>query len=94
MSRSSEVADKIDAHLKRWEADKRGVNRDDRRDGAGCRPYYCAGSWAAGGWVCICYVSYQGVSKVRAEQAEKYLRWIEAGNVGRHYQALRYEARP
>lgn len=83
-----DIAAKIGAHLKRFEADKLGVNKDDRGDGTGCRPYYIAGAGVAGRYVWVRYVSYQGAQHLTREEALAYLAWLDAGNVGRHFQAL------
>ena len=84
MSRSSEVAAKIDAYLRCWEADP-AINTKYGKPGQRISRYYMAGCYTHGGWVCIVYVSFHGTEKMRAADAEKYLAWIEAGNVGEHY---------
>lgn len=86
-----EIASRINAHLKRIEADPK-LNPYDRP--GGCRPYYMAGAWAAGRWVGVKYVSYQGFRNLSKADAERYLDWLDAGNVGRHYEALRGEVTP
>lgn len=81
----SEIADLISAHLTRFENDKRvNVNAHDPKYP---RPYYYAGARAPRGarYVYVTYVSFQGTSKLTREQAEAYLAWLDAGNVGTHY---------
>ena len=82
--RLREIAAKIDAHLKRFEADAR-INRP--RAGTTLTPYWQAGAWHSGRWVHIIYVSYQGVRTLSRVQAEKYLAWLEQGGIGRHWRS-------
>ena len=35
------------------------------------------------------YVSYQGEASLKKAEAEAYLAWLDAGNVGRHYEQQR-----
>ena len=86
MTFTKDIAARIDAHLRRFEADK-VINKPDEKYGT-CR-YYHAGAWANAGWVNVKYVSYQGVTSLKKADAEKYLAWLDAGNVGRHWEALR-----
>lgn len=86
-SRSVELASKINAYLKRFEADKSGVNKPYTDGGRkGLVPYYNAGAYAAGGRVLVIYVSYQGRTGLTIAEAEAYLAWLDAGNVGRHFE--------
>jgi hypothetical protein len=90
-----EVAPLINAHLKRIEADPK-LNpetfyksaRTGKRESAG-RQFYSAGAYASGGWVRIKYVIYQGATNLRAPEAERYLVWLDAGNVGTHWKEQR-----
>ncbi len=86
-----EIAEAIAAHLARFETDPK-ANPVDRNYGT--HPFYRAGSWASGRYVCVVYVTYQGHSNLTKEQAIQYLDWLNAGNVGRHYEALRAEVKP
>lgn len=83
----ADLAARIDAHLKRFEADPEINPRNER----GLRPYFRAGAWASARWVYLCYVSYQGPSHVSASDAARYLAWLDAGNVGRHYKAFLHQ---
>lgn len=87
---------KIDAHLKRFEQSpsiNMGRRLDESKkwvsDPKGHRPYYGAGARGDRHRVWVSYVTYQGGSHLSIEDAEKYLAWLDAGNVGRHFQALR-----
>jgi hypothetical protein len=96
------LAQKIDAHLKRIENDpalnpSRFFDKARKKwvldsTGMGVRFYY--GAWARGDRhrVWVIYITYQGGSYMTIEDAAKYLAWLDAGNEGRHFDALR-EAR-
>ena len=85
MAMMKELAAGIDAHLKRFEADP-VINAPSSEYRT--RPYYYAYCSSAGGRVYVQYVTYQGSSHLSKAQAEAYLAWLDAGNVGRHYEAL------
>lgn len=55
----------------------------------GSSPYFQPNAYQAGRYVGVCYISFQGASNLSKADAEKYLAWLDAGNVGRHYEALR-----
>ena len=77
-----EIASRIDAHLHRFEADP-SINR---RPDYGSRPYLLARAFASGRWVQICYVDYHRFEALPKADAERYLAWLDAGNVGRHWE--------
>lgn len=78
-----EIAAKIDDHLKRMEADP-NINR--RPNG---RPrFFWAGAGAAGRWIRVIYISYQGASPLTKAEAERYLAYLDDGGTGRHFEAL------
>jgi hypothetical protein len=79
-----EIAQRIDAHLDRFEADPK-INKVVH----GMRSYYYAGARVAGRWVSVAYISFQGPSSLDRERALRYLAWLDAGNIGRHYEAER-----
>ena len=79
-----EIAEKINAHLKRWESDP-SINKVKDYRGMKLQPYYNAGAWAGGRWVNIQYVSYQRPSTLTKMDAEAYLARIESGFVGSHF---------
>lgn len=80
----TELASQIDKHLKRFEADP-----EINVAGGYGRPYYAAGAFRAGAYVKVRYVAYQGGANLRRDEAERYLAWLDAGNVGPHYEAFR-----
>lgn len=77
-----DVAGRITAHLKRAEAaqPKDGKALPGR--------LFNAFSRVAGSRVGVRYVSYQGETFLRKDDALHYLRWLDAGNVGKHYTAV------
>lgn len=88
------IASRIDAHLKRFEADKGegGVNWWVDGKAGGHRPFHWAGAHVAGRYVRVVYVSYQHGSNLTKDEALAYLVWLDAGNVGRHYEWQRQAA--
>jgi hypothetical protein len=88
-----EIAARIDAHLKRFQNDpainryKRGT--PEQMKSSGPKPYYNAGAFVGGAYVRVIYIGYQGASSLRRSDAEAYLAKLDAGFVGRHYEALR-----
>ena len=84
-----ELAAGIAAHLKRFEADP-VINAKVEGRGSRLAPFYGAGaSYWRGRYLHVQYVSYQGASHLSKSEAEVYLAWLDAGNVGRHHEALR-----
>ena len=86
----AEIADRIDRHLKRFEAATQGANAGDKH---GLRPYYRAGARPTGARVSVVYVSYQGRTTLTKAQALTYMHWLDAGGVGKHWDALGKGAR-
>lgn len=92
----AEIAERISVHLKRFESDTGDINRDEHGhgvNGRGLRPYYLAQAVAVGSRVFVQYISYQGHSSLKKNEALAYLEWLDAGNVGRHFEAAR-EVKP
>jgi|694.fasta_scaffold00460_36 hypothetical protein len=85
-----EIADKIKDHLKRFESDKT-INA--AKDGRSISPYYNAWATRSGRYVRVTYVSFQGSSSLSKAEAEAYLEWLNAGNIGKHYKALSFNER-
>jgi hypothetical protein len=91
------LGQKINAHLRRIEADpklnpSKRFDKDAKEwvlDAMGVRDYYGAQAHGDRHRVWVIYVTYQGGSRLSIEDAEKYLAWLDAGNVGTHYQALK-----
>jgi hypothetical protein len=92
-----ELAQKIDVHLKRFERDPKinpGKRFDQETkkwipDKLGVRDYYGARAHGDRHRVWVIYITYQGGSYLSIEDAERYVAWLNAGNVGRHYEALK-----
>lgn len=85
-----EIAERIRAHLKRFEADPK-INVRTHLVLHPCRKFYQAGAWASGRYVWVTYIAYQASSALTKSEAERYLAWLDAGNVGRHYAMRREE---
>lgn len=83
--RMKDVAAAINVYLKRFEADTK-VNSFP--DGRKTKPFYFAQAWAAGRYVGIMYVNYQGSTFLKREDAEKYLAFLDGGGIGKHWRAL------
>lgn len=79
-----EIASRISAHLRRFESSPE-TNPTDRVYKT--RPFYCSGAYCPprGRRIRVTYVSYQGASQLTREEAERYLAWLDAGNVGKHH---------
>ena len=80
----AEIAERIDAHLKRIEADPKTNPWNDGKVN-GTRPYFRAGVHTSGSRIA------SGTSAIKAQRiltkmiAIKYLAWLDAGNVGKHF---------
>ncbi len=80
-----ELAERIDAHLKRFEHDPE-INKASSGRMMNITPYFHAhASRAYGPTVSITYISFQGTSKLKPEEAQAYLKWLDDGNIGTHY---------
>lgn len=84
----TELAARINVHLKRFEADP-VINAPYTYETMKLRHYWHAGAGVSGRRVHVTYISYQGSRGLTRAQAEQYLAWLDAGNVGRHYEAER-----
>lgn len=91
------LAEKIDAHLKRFQKDNK-INWGRRWDATakhwvpdpnGARPYYNAAAVGNRHRVWVVYITYQSGSYLSIADATRYLAWLDDGNEGRHYEALR-----
>jgi hypothetical protein len=91
-----DLGEKINVHLQRFQRDPK-INPSERYDNTtktwvsdehGIRKYYGAKALSDRRRVTIVYVSYQGASFLSIENAQKYLAWLDAGNVGPHYEVL------
>jgi len=91
------LAGRIGEHLRRFERDPK-INRRrryDRETGKwhddpqGTGDYYMANAYSNGRRVSVVYISYQGGSKLTRAEAMVYLAWLDAGNVGKHFEMER-----
>lgn len=73
----SEIADRIDEYLNRFER-----SGDAKNDGI---LLVETSSWASGRWVYIQYSRYKAIVYLSRTEAQKYLAWLDAGNVGKHF---------
>lgn len=78
-----EIAQWISRHLERFERDK-VINA--RSEKTGITPYFAAFATASGRYVRVQYISFQGQHALTKAEAEAYLAWLDAGNVGRHFE--------
>ena len=77
-----EIATRICAHLKRFEADPI-INKKRFVDGESIGfPYYHASAWESGRWIGIKYVEYQNEQYLTKSEAEEYLNRLDAGKYG------------
>jgi hypothetical protein len=87
--RAAEIGARIDVHLKRFEEDPK-INRidhsaEDRR----LPPFYRAGAAGIRHRVFVRYVSFQGITYLSVEDAARYLAWLDAGHVGKHWKVIK-----
>lgn len=77
-----QIAERIDAHLKRMENDPK-INRpyEDNK----MKPYYRANAHQAGAYVVVVYISFQGSRALPRIVAERYLAHLDGGGVGKHH---------
>jgi hypothetical protein len=88
-----ELAERISAHLWRFERDRNGINKPDPVYKT--TPYFCAqATWRSGARVAVRYVSYQLTSYLTRDEAEDYLAGLDGGFVGRHYEWQRSKEMP
>lgn len=81
------LAARINVHLRRFEADHK-INTNTKPDRTGLARFYNAWCGASGSRIFTTYISYQGQSSLTRTEAQRYLAWLDAGNVGRHFEAL------
>lgn len=78
----AEIAQRIGAHLARMEY------AQPNRGGTKSR-YWKSGARVTGAYVTVWYISYQWHATLTKANAWRYLQWLDAGNEGQHYEALR-----
>lgn len=81
----NEIAERISTHLHRFENDP-AINVRPGGNQYRTLPYWHPGAAARGRFVYVRYVSFQLSSTLSKDQATRYLEWLDAGNVGRHFQ--------
>lgn len=86
----AEFAARIDAHLKRFEADP-AINTIVR-EGSGIHMYWKAGAYVYRNRVMVRYVGFQATTTMQRSEAESYLQWLDAGGIGKHTGMARKEA--
>ncbi len=84
----AEIAARISVHLNRFECDP-VINVRRNGEDRGTTIYYLARARMAGSRVMVIYVNYQGWIGLSKDEALAYLAWLDAGNAGKHYEALR-----
>ena len=88
--RLSDIATDIRVHLERFESDPSINKRDPHK----LSRFYNVNAYVGGRFVYVRYVSFQGQSHLTRAEAEKYLAWLDAGNVGKHQEAQRATEAP
>lgn len=76
-----EIAESIAKYLRRFERDPKINVKKHGLPG----PYYWANAFVSGRYVSVMYISFQGPNQLTREEAEAYLAWLDAGNVGTHF---------
>lgn len=77
-----EIAQRISVHLRRFEVDDKINARHSKYK---TTPYYKASAFKYGRYVKIRYILYQSGSSISKDDAIKYLEWLDAGGVGKHF---------
>lgn len=83
---NKEIASRILAHLKRFEADP-VINKEIKQGGMSISPYYNVNAYGNPRGIAVIYKSFQGTNQLDKESAEKYLAWLDKGKVGTHRDA-------
>ena len=78
------IAARIDAHLHKRE--KEPAINTVTSSIYPVRRFFQTNAYASGNRVYIIYRAYQGFRSLTKAEAMAYLAWIEAGNVGEHYE--------
>ena len=82
----AEIAERIAAHLRRFEASP-AINAP--RDGRRINAYHNPSAFVRGSRIGVGYVSFQSETCLTKPEALAYLAWLDAGNVGRHFEQQR-----
>lgn len=79
----TEIAARIEAHLKRFEADP-GIDADRPKL---FKRYFQPSALRRGNRIGVIYIiSHQYERRLSRAEAERYLTWLDAGNVGKHWE--------
>lgn len=78
----AEIAERIHAHLKKSEREE--TLTPSKKRTLCWQPH----AYAPGGRVMCSYISYQGSDSLKKAEALRYLTMLDAGYVGRRYEAL------
>lgn len=79
----SELATRISAHLKCFENDPE-INKREAPNRL--LPYWHARAYGNGTrGIRVRYISFQNGSRLTRAEAARYLAWLDAGNIGKHY---------
>jgi len=74
----AEIAEEINRYLRDFE-----LNHNEVAHGG--RKYYCTRCFNSGRYVMVQYISYQGTTSLTKDEAIRYLEWLRAGNIGKHW---------
>lgn len=88
---AKELGERIQAHLARFEADP-VINEPRERPGSGGMklPFlFEARAYGERKYVYVQYKLNHGFTQITRAEAIAYLRWLDAGQVGRHHESLR-----
>jgi hypothetical protein len=80
-----EIAERILKHLRRFEADPK-INK--MHPEWRTSHYYMVNCFRSGARIGVKYIAYQGVLKLTREEAVEYLRLLDEGKIGTHFQVL------
>lgn len=92
----TEIASRIQAHLNRFENDPTIASKewtDSKGEVRQLTLFWETRAYRGGSRCVVRYVGYQHASSLTKDEAERYLDWLNAGNVGRHHEALRETGR-
>ena len=91
----AEIGQRINSHLKRFEIEEtRRRNAMPREERPELRSYFWAGAHVSGPRVCVSYINYQGPSRLTRDEALHYLKALDDGFEGRHWEWFRKHPPP
>ncbi len=87
-----ECAERITSHLKRFEADA-GINVAQKTGSLTLKPYNMPSAQRRGTRLRIRYADPLGQgTPLTANETREYLAWLDAGNVGKHWESQKEES--